>query len=267
MQQRHQDRALYFREQAQTCRRHYLPYLQSFSRITPQTRVLEVGCGEGGNLLPFAQTGCHVTGIDLAAGRIEEACRFFSQANAQGTFLTADIFQYAPMVQERFDIIVMHDVIEHIADKEQLLRTLKDLLAPEGVLFIAFPAWQMPFGGHQQICHHALPARLPFIHLLPHAVYRGLLRLSGESEGCINELTDIRSTRTTIGHFEKLARQHFRITDRQLWFINPHYETKFGLRPRKLWKSIGCLPVLNDFFSTACWYLLTRLEGNSRKSN
>lgn len=68
MQQRHQDRALYFREQAQTCRRHYLPYLQSFSQITPQTRVLEVGCGEGGNLLPFAQTGCHVTGIDLAAG-------------------------------------------------------------------------------------------------------------------------------------------------------------------------------------------------------
>ena len=109
MQQRHQNRELYFREQVQTCRRHYIPYLQPFIRITPRTHVLEIGCGEGGNLLPFAQAGCRVTGIDLAAGRIDEAHRFFRQAKAQGTFIPADILQYTPPAERGFDLILMHD--------------------------------------------------------------------------------------------------------------------------------------------------------------
>ena len=256
MQQRHQNRELYFREQVQTCRLHYIPYVQSFIRITSQTRVLEIGCGEGGNLLPFAQASCRVTGIDLATTRIEEARRFFRQAKAKGTFLAADILQYAPVTKETFDLILMHDVIEHIADKGQLLAAIKHLLSPGGLLFIAFPAWQMPFGGHQQICHHALLAHLPFIHLLPRIAYRGLLRLAGEPQGGINELMNIRRTRTTIEQFEKLASQHYRIADRQLWFINPHYETKFHLHPHKLWKPLSRFPILRGFFSTSCWYLL-----------
>jgi len=28
--------------------------------LTPDTRVLEIGCGEGGNLLPFAEKGCNI---------------------------------------------------------------------------------------------------------------------------------------------------------------------------------------------------------------
>ena len=67
---------------------------------------------------------------------------------------------------------------------------------------------------------------------------------------------NIRRTRTTIEQFEKLARQHYRIADRQLWFINPHYETKFHLYPRKLWKPLSRFPILRGFFSTSCWYLL-----------
>ena len=104
--------------------------------------------------------------------------------------------------------------------------------------------------------HHPLLARLPFVHLLPHAAYQGVLRLSGEPQGTINELMNIRKTRITIEQFEKLSCQHFRIADRQLWFINPHYESKFRLPPRKLWKLLGHLPILRDFFSTSCWYLL-----------
>ena len=233
MQQRHQDRELYFKEQAQTCHKHYLPYLQSFISITPDTRILEIGCGEGGNLLPLAQMGCQVTGIDLAAERIAEAQSFFKQSNAS-----------------------VHDVIEHIVDKEQLLIAIKRLLTPDGLLFIAFPAWQMPFGGHQQICHNSTLAHLPFIHLLPRTVYRHLLRIANESEENIHELMNIRHTRTTIEDFEALALKHYQLTNRQLWFINPHYETKFHLQPRKLWKPIKHIPYLRGFCCTACWYLL-----------
>ena len=41
-------------------------------------KVLEVGCGEGGNLLPFAKAGCRVMGVDIDAMRIEQARAFFA---------------------------------------------------------------------------------------------------------------------------------------------------------------------------------------------
>ena len=84
MQERHQNRKQYFTELANTSRNFYLDYLRSEISLTAQTRVLEIGCGEGGNLLPFAEIGCQVTGIDLSETRIEQAREFFAEADALG---------------------------------------------------------------------------------------------------------------------------------------------------------------------------------------
>ena len=73
MQQRHSDRRTYFNELARTAHDYYIDYLQQYTSITPNTRILEIGCGEGGNLLPFAQMGCTVKGIDISKTRISQA--------------------------------------------------------------------------------------------------------------------------------------------------------------------------------------------------
>lgn len=54
MQKRHTNRERYFEEQAQTTRNYYIPYIKEYTGNLPN-KVLEVGCGEGGNLLPFAE--------------------------------------------------------------------------------------------------------------------------------------------------------------------------------------------------------------------
>lgn len=118
MQQRHQNRTVYFKEQALTCNRYYIPYLKPFINISPDLHILEIGCGEGGNLLPFAKIGCHVTGLDLNTGRIKEAISFFQQEGVKGEFLNIDIFDYKPSPKNSFNLIILHDVIEHIADKK-----------------------------------------------------------------------------------------------------------------------------------------------------
>lgn len=73
MQQRHENRKTYFQELATTSELHFLPYIHRFTSVTPQSRILEIGCGEGGNLVPFARIGCRVTGIDLSENRIRQA--------------------------------------------------------------------------------------------------------------------------------------------------------------------------------------------------
>lgn len=259
MQQRHTDRQSYFNELANTSRDFYIDYLKRFIRISTDTNVLEIGCGEGGNLLPFAEKGCHITGIDRATTRISQAKEFFAQAGYEGSFTAIDFFEMDPQaVTTKYDIILIHDVIEHI-DKDKKLAFVnhaKRFLSDKGIIFWGFPAWQMPFGGHQQICQHKFCASMPFIHLLPTTIYKKLLILCGEKENCINELLDIKACKMSIEQFEQTIKaSNCQIVNRQLWFINPHYKQKFNLKPRKLALALSSTRYIRNFFATACFYI------------
>ena len=177
MQERHTNRERYFEEQAHTTRNYYIPYIKKNIGNLPN-KVLEVGCGEGGNLLPFAELGCDTIGIDIAVSRIEQAKNFFITKKQKGTFIASDIFLLNDL-QKHFPLILIHDVIEHIDNKELFLHSLKNYLSPNGVIFIAFPAWQMPFGGHQQIARSKVISHMPFIHLLPRILYQGIFPRRG----------------------------------------------------------------------------------------
>lgn len=261
MQERHTNRELYFKELAFTSETFFVPYVQHYHVIKPGQSVLEIGCGEGGNLLPFAEMGCAVTGVDIARCRIEEAQRFFEQRHASGNFIAEDIFNIKNL-EHKFDIIICHDVIEHISDKSSFLARIGNYLQDDGVIFMSFPAWPMPFGGHQQICRSRLCSHAPFIHLLPTFLYKTVLNVFGESNGCVRELLSIKQTRITIERFEKLVvnNTNLYIRDRQLYLISPHYKIKFGWRPIKLPVAISFMPFIRNVFSTTCFYIISRKD-------
>lgn len=257
MQRRHTDRTQYFDELSVTSRKYYVPYIEKFRTLGSHCNVLEIGCGEGGNLIPFYEKGCRITGVDLSVNRIKQAREFFDKKGIEGNLLASDIFSVNTL-QETFDIVLIHDVIEHIADKISFLEHIKRFLKPDGILFFGFPAWQMPFGGHQQIGHSPITSRLPFVHLLPGFLYPGFLKLCGETPGYIEELKEIKKCRTSIECFRKVAgKTAYKIIDERFYFINPHYEIKFGMRPRLLSSAMGKIPYLRNFFVTSCFYLLT----------
>lgn len=256
MQKRHQNRGAYFNELATTSKKYFIPYIDRFKRIEAGMNVLEIGCGEGGNLLPLSQMGCRVTGVDMAEARIQEAIHFFAENQATGDFIASDIFLLKHL-EASFDLILCHDVYEHLNNKPIFLSNLQKYLKPDGIVFMSFPAWQMPFGGHQQICKSALLSHFPFIHLLPVWAYKKVLQWGGESNGCIEELLEIKQTRASIEPFEALLHEkQFQVVDRTLYFINPHYEIKFGLKPRKLSKALAAIPYLRNFLTTSCFYII-----------
>lgn len=259
MGNRYQDRQQYFDELLKTSTAFYVDYIRRFVPVAQGTRVLEVGCGEGGNLLPFALMGCEVAGVDFSPNKIENARNYFQANGAEGAFTCSDFFEY-PVQEKYFDVVLVHDVMEHIApeDKGRFLERIRAFLAPGGVVFMAFPAWQMPFGGHQQTSPRKVPHVLPWIHLLPKPLYRGILRLFKDPEVHINELMYIRRSRMTVEKFEKLCRMNGgKVLDRTLWLINPHYQSKFGLRPVKLRLGMDKIPYLRNWFSTSCWFIVS----------
>lgn len=258
MQQRHIDRQIYFDESAKTSRDFYLAHIQKFKNVDSTLKILEIGCGEGGNLLPFAEIGCRVTGIDCSDIKITNAKSFFDGIKLDGKFTTINFFDMDLCDFDKYDIILIHDVIEHITDKVLFMEHLKLFIAKDGIVFFGFPAWQMPFGGHQQVCQSRVCSKLPFIHLLPECVYGRVLKLFGENKYCIDELIDIKRCKVSIESFENLVKcSDFRVIDRFLWFINPHYQQKFNLKPRKLYAFISKIRYVRNIFTTSCFYVVT----------
>ena len=77
MQDRHINREKYFEEQSFTTREYVIPYIEEVLPIDSKTRILEIGCGEGGNLAPFLDLGCKIVGVDMNQNKINNANTFF----------------------------------------------------------------------------------------------------------------------------------------------------------------------------------------------
>lgn len=87
--------------------------------------------------MPFAEQGCNVTGIDIVDYRIKEARCFFEERGCNATFLCAEFTQVEPPVNKnnKYDIILLHDVIEHITDKKAFLTHISRFMKPDAILF------------------------------------------------------------------------------------------------------------------------------------
>ena len=152
MQDRHKDRQVYFKEQGDTTKKYVIPYVSSMMKLDENARVLEVGCGEGGNMTPFLDLGCETVGVDISATQIEKAQEYLSSNNySKFKVVAQDIYDTTAADIGTFDLIFLRDVIEHIPNQEKFFEEIGKFLKPSGVIFFGFPPWRMPFGGHQQM--------------------------------------------------------------------------------------------------------------------
>lgn len=259
MQERHKNRQQYFDEQCITTKKYVIPYIEEFMPITAETSVLEIGCGEGGNLMPFLDMGCkRVVGVDLSEGKIANANNFFADHHHKENieFILEDIYNIEDLGQ--FDIIISRDVLEHIHGQERFMNFTKKFLKPKGKFFLAFPPWYNPFGGHQQVCKSKFLSKLPFFHILPVPIYSLILKVFGEIPAKIEELLEIKETGITIERCEKILRTTgYRQDKKTFYFINPNYEVKFGLKPKEQCKIFASIPYLRNFLVTAVYYLVS----------
>ncbi len=235
-----------------------LPFILKEMMIGPQSRVLEIGSGDGGNLSAFLTLGCTAVGVELDPNLVDFTKKKLESYIRQGklTMLSKDIYDVdiEKDLGGKFDLVILKDVIEHIHDQPKLFRRMKEMLNERGAIFFGFPPWQMPYGGHQQICRGKLTSKMPWYHLLPRGLYRSILEKNQEP---VEVLMEIRDTGISIEKFEKIAGDTgYKIMKRQLWLVNPVYEHKFGYRARRQLPVFRSIPWLRNFFTTCAYYLL-----------
>ncbi|MBZ5536892.1 MAG: methyltransferase domain-containing protein [Acidobacteriia bacterium] len=98
--------------------------------------VLDLGCGEGYGSNLLAEVAERVTGIDLSAEAVEHARGHYSRENLD--FKAGDC-RKTGLPDQKFDLIVCFEIIEHIAEHEELLTEVRRVLKPEGVFVISSP--------------------------------------------------------------------------------------------------------------------------------
>jgi SAM-dependent methyltransferase len=261
MQERHSNIDAYFKEQEITTKKYVIPYVEQFIPINKDAKILEIGCGEAGNLKPFADIGCECLGVDLNRVKVEYGQAYYAQHpnGSRVTLVVDDVFNMVDAYKDYFDLVILRDVIEHIHNQEKFMKNLKNFVKPGGQIFFGFPPWQNPFGGHQQICKSKFLSVLPFFHLLPMPLYKLVLKAFGENKSTIDDLEEIKQTGISIERFERILKaESWVVSNKTFYFINPNYEIKFGLKPREAFGFIAAIPFVRNFFTTACYYSITK---------
>lgn len=166
-------------------------------------RVLELGCGDGGNLIPMAHAlpGSDFTGIDLASDPVRRGQEMIAELGLRNVRLVAASVAAVTPNWGQFDYVIAHGLYSWVPAeiREHILRIGRENLAPHGVAFVSYNA--LP-GGHgrqmlrdlllfhtRQIQDSQERARQAqgFLQFVVHALaeqsdeYRRLLRADAES--------------------------------------------------------------------------------------
>ena len=112
-------------------------------------RVLELGCGEGMNLLPLAERFplSQFIGVDFSATQIATAEAARAAAGiANARLVCADLREFEPEAGA-FDYVIAHGVYSWVTDgvKDRLLAVIGRALAPAGVGYVSYNT--QPVGG------------------------------------------------------------------------------------------------------------------------
>ena len=93
------------------------------NNVSENDTVLDIGCGNGALTYDVAKKAKRVVGIDLNEKNISIAKRKYSRENME--YICGDALTDLP--NERFDVIILSNVLEHIDKRVEFLRSAKNL--------------------------------------------------------------------------------------------------------------------------------------------
>ena len=120
-------------------------------RPTSSLRILDAGCGTGGNMASFLSGygevyGCDISSLALGFCR-KRHLRRLAQASVEAI----------PFAACSFDLVASFDVLyeQAVEDDARALRELARVLVPGGYVLLRLPAYDWLRGGHDRIIHTA----------------------------------------------------------------------------------------------------------------
>lgn len=109
------------------------PHIIISNLIKTNTSVLDLGCNVGilGKLLKNNKN--NIDGVDINIKAISRAKKYY-----QNLYIR-DLSQKLILKKQKYDFIVLSDILEHLPQPDQLLQDCKKLLKPDGKIIVSLP--------------------------------------------------------------------------------------------------------------------------------
>jgi SAM-dependent methyltransferase len=223
-----------------------LRVVEQYVPVSASSRILDLGSGVGSFVVACRQRGLQAFGLEPdkigAGGARITSIEIARQRIAVPCFVNG-LGEQLPFHDECFDVIVMNQVIEHVADQGEVLREASRILRVGGALYIACPNYLRFYEPHYKI---------RWFPLLPKRLGRLYLRLRGRSSAMLDQITYTTNARLK----ELLSRlgPEFEIFDvHREQFLRKRTARAFLARSTRLVASLSRLPVVG---STFLWLVL-----------
>lgn len=235
-----------------------VPYLKERGVFEKSYNVAEVGSAEGGVLASFIDAGANkCLGTDIAEVRLEKGRYIASLGEIDVKYIYHDIVNQAPASewQNDYDLVLLRDVIEHLDDTTAALKNIRMMMKSGGKLFVTFPPFHSPYGGHQHTVK-STGGKLPYIHLLPRKIFNKLIEKGQKPD--IAEANRIYGIRLTIPKFEKAVKEAgLKIVLKECYFLRPVFKMKFGLPTIKM-NNLSKIPLIRKYLTLEASYILEK---------
>jgi SAM-dependent methyltransferase len=122
--------------------------ISRFAPANPKRKLLEAGCGTGGNLRMLAGFGA------LEAFELDEEARKIAKSKLAINIKPGMLPDGIPYEPGQFDIVGAFDVLEHVEHDVESMKMLGEQLTSDGKLFITVPAMPWLWSKHDVTHHH-----------------------------------------------------------------------------------------------------------------
>ncbi len=113
-----------------------LDWIRQHARLTG-ARVVDIGCGGGILAESMAVAGATVSGIDMAEGPLSVARLHQHESETNVDYRQATPEELASEEAEIFDIVTCLEMLEHVPDPAQVVKSCAELVKPGGHVFFS----------------------------------------------------------------------------------------------------------------------------------
>jgi 2-polyprenyl-3-methyl-5-hydroxy-6-metoxy-1,4-benzoquinol methylase len=182
--------------------------------------ILEIGCGIGtlSSFICSKLKNGHLTGVDISPETIEQNKIRYKHLN-NVKFIVSDMTDFS--IDQKYDIIILPDVLEHIPIEahDNIFKTIKSLIKPDGFIFINIPN---PYALEYLHVHHK-----ELLQIIDQPIYTNIL------------LNTVYKYDFYIDNLKTYS----------VFYEEPDYQMMV-LKPRKAFESMTVKPKLNVLFNS-----------------